>query len=261
MRILISNDDGIESPGILKLAQGLRASGLDVTVVCPHRERSTTSHSLTLHKPLRVFEVEKQTFAVTGSPADCVYFATRFLLKSNKPDLVVSGVNRGANLGHDIFYSGTVAAAREAALFGIPAIAMSLALNLKEPGSTPYWETAVDFATTLVPWFARKKFPPTHVLNVNIPNLPASEIKGIRVSRQGRRVYTDVVTEGIDPRGKKYYWVGGPYSGFDQIPDSDCVHVDQGFISLVPLKTDTTDYDLRSELKIWEGLEYAGSKE
>ncbi|HEX4924515.1 MAG TPA: 5'/3'-nucleotidase SurE [Bdellovibrionales bacterium] len=260
MRILISNDDGIESQGILKLAHGLRDIGLDVTVVCPHRERSTTSHSLTLHKPLRVFEVEKQIYAVTGSPADCVYFATRFLLKNNKPDLVVSGVNRGANLGHDIFYSGTVAAAREAALFGIPSIAMSLAINLKEAHAPAYWETAVEFGKALVPWFAARKFPASHVLNVNIPNVPARDIKGVRVSRQGRRVYADVVTEGVDPRGKKYYWVGGPYTGFDQIPDSDCVHVDQGFISLVPLKTDTTDYDLRTELKNWEGLQFPVSK-
>jgi 5'-nucleotidase len=256
MKILISNDDGIHSPGLQQLAAGLKEIGAEVTVVAPHRERSTTSHSLTLHKPLRVFEVQERAYAVSGSPADCVYFATRHLLRNDKPDLVVSGINRGANLGHDIFYSGTVAAAREAALFGIPSIAMSLSINHKNPDDEPHWKTAVKFAQVLVPWFKKAKFPASHVLNVNVPNLLPEDIKGTKVSRQGRRVYEDVVAEARDPRNKKYYWVGGKYTGFDQIPDSDCVHVDQGFISLVPLKCDTTDYELRDKLKFWDGLEF-----
>ncbi|MEQ1877158.1 MAG: 5'/3'-nucleotidase SurE [Bdellovibrionia bacterium] len=254
MKILISNDDGYQSPGIQKLTAGLRESGYDVVVVCPYTERSTTGHSLTLHKPLRVHQIEKDVHAVTGSPADSVYWATRFLLKGKKPDLLISGINRGANLGHDIFYSGTVAAAREGALFGIPAIAISLAIPLRESEATTQWDSAVRFSKKLVPWFVDLKFPSNHVLNVNVPNLPYSEVKGVKISRQGRRVYADVVTEGMDPRNKKYYWVGGSYTGFDQIPDSDCVHVDQGFISLVPLKTDTTDYELREQIGNLDGL-------
>lgn len=254
MKILVSNDDGYQSSGIQKLTAALEELGHDVTVVCPHRERSTTSHSLTLHKPLRVHQISKNVFAVTGSPADSVYFATRHLMKDRKPDLVFSGINRGANLGHDIFYSGTVAAAREAALFGIPAIAISLAIPLKDPETASQWDTAAQFAKKLVPWFSKSKFPAPHVLNVNVPNIPQAAVKGVKVSRQGRRVYADVVIEGTDPRQKKYYWVGGPYTGFDQIPDSDCVHIDQGYISLVPLETDTTDYTLRADTKLWEGL-------
>jgi 5'-nucleotidase len=260
MKILVSNDDGIHSAGIQQLALGLKELGNEVIVVAPHRERSTTSHSLTLHKPLRAYEVETNFFSVSGSPADCVYFATRHLLKDNRPDLVISGVNRGANLGHDIFYSGTVAAAREGALFGIPAIAISLSVTFKEHENQVHWKTAVEFAKILVPWFHKSKFNSSHVLNVNVPNLPSKDVKGVRVSRQGRRVYADVVVEGVDPRNKKYYWVGGPYSGFDQIPNSDCVHVDQGFISLVPLKTDTTGYEICDELKTWESLSFPISK-
>lgn len=255
MNILISNDDGYQSEGIQKLAAGLRELKHEVVVVCPYTERSTTGHSLTLHKPLRVHEVGFKTYALTGSPADSVYWATRHLLKDKKPDLVVSGINRGANLGHDIFYSGTVAAAREGALFGIPAIAISLAIHLQAKDPVAHWDSAVEFAKKLVPWFMKQNFPTHHVLNVNVPNIPQSEIKGVRMSRQGRRIYADVVQEALDPRKKKYYWVGGSYTGFDQIPDSDCVHVDQGYISLVPLETDTTSYTLRDTLsKNLEGL-------
>jgi len=243
MNILISNDDGIQSPGILLLAEALKGIG-EVTVVAPQRERSTVGHSLTLHKPLRCIEVKENHFAVSGSPADCVYLATRHILKG-KPDVILSGVNRGANLGNDIFYSGTVAAAREGAYFGIKAVAFSLCFN--EASKVLHWESANEFAKKFVPQVVSQTIPKHHILNINVPNLPASEIRGVKMSTQGIRYYTDVITEHSDPRGKPYYWIGGSYKGFENIADSDCVHVDQGFISITPLKTDCTDYNWKND--------------
>jgi 5'-nucleotidase len=243
MNILLSNDDGIHSQGILLLADALKDLG-HVTVVAPQRERSTTGHSLTLHKPLRCLEVKENHYAVSGSPADCVYLATRHLCKT-KPDIIVSGVNRGANLGNDIYYSGTVAAAREGAYFGLKAIAISLCLN--DNAGPLHWETANDFTKKFVPQVMSKNIPKHHVLNVNVPNLPQSEIRGVRMSTQGIRYYSDTILENSDPRGKPYYWIGGSYQGFEKMESSDCVHVDEGFISVTPLKTDCTDYNWKND--------------
>ncbi len=245
MKILISNDDGISSPGILLLAEALKDLG-EVTVVAPQRERSTTGHSLTLHKPLRCFEIKENHYAVSGSPADCVYLATRHILKT-KPDIIVTGVNRGANLGNDIYYSGTVAAAREGAYFGLKAVAMSLCFNEHSDPKNVHWQTANSFAKKFVPQVVSQNIPEHHVLNVNVPNLPATEIRGVKMSKQGIRYYSDEIAENKDPRGRPYYWIGGSYKGFENIPDSDCVVVDQGFISITPLKTDCTDYNWKSD--------------
>lgn len=250
MEILISNDDGIESPGILKLAEELKNVG-NVTVVAPHRERSTSGHSLTLHKPLRCFEVKPKYYSISGSPADCVYMATRLLMKK-KPDIIISGINKGANLGNDIYYSGTVAAAREGAYFGCKSVAFSLALGHHLEKVDTNWDTAASFAKVFIPTVLKRNIPPNHILNVNVPNLPMSEIKGVKISKQGLRYYTDEITDRIDPRNRHYYWLGGEYKGFENISGSDCVHVDQGYISIVPLKIDSTDYELLEELKKWE---------
>jgi 5'-nucleotidase len=250
MNILISNDDGIDSPGIHCLAEKLQDLG-HVSVVAPHRERSTAGHSLTLHKPLRCIEVKPNYYAVTGTPADCIYMATRKILK-HKPDIIVSGINRGANLGNDVYYSGTVAAAREGAYCGIKAMAISLVLGHDFEKKDLFFQTAADFAKVLVPQIISHKYPIHHVVNVNVPNLPISEIKGVKISKLGRRYYSDKITENLDPRGKPYYWVGGNYEGFENIPDSDCVHVDQGYISITPLKSDSTDYELMEEFKKWD---------
>jgi 5'-nucleotidase len=250
MNILIANDDGIDSPGILKLAEALETVG-NVTVVAPHRERSTSGHSLTLHKPLRCYEVKKNYYAISGSPADCVYMATRLLMK-NKPDIVVSGVNRGANLGNDIYYSGTVAAAREGAYFGAKAVAMSLFLGHHTEKVEMNWETATEFAKIFIPKVASQELPPQTILNVNVPNKPANEIKGVKIATQGLRYYSDEIGVRKDPRNRAYYWLGGEYKGFENIPGSDCVAADQGFISITPLRFDSTDYELHEELKRWE---------
>jgi 5'-nucleotidase len=254
MKILVSNDDGISSPGLQLLADALEEIGAEVLVVAPQIERSTTGHSLTLHKPLRTREVKPRRFFVSGSPADCVYFATRHLLKQ-KPDLIVSGVNYGANLGQDHFYSGTVAAAREGSFFGVKSLALSLCCNFKN-SSKFHWDTAMRFAKNFVPLFHKSDFPASHVMNVNIPNLPFDQIKGVRWGVQGKRIYTDEVSESVDPRGKKYYWIGGMAAGHDSVEGSDCNLVADGYISLVPLKSDCTDGVLSREFSQWEDLKF-----
>lgn len=253
MRILLSNDDGAESPGIQRLAEALRQQKYDVWVVAPSQDRSTVGHSLTLHKPLHLKSLGHQMYAVSGSPADCVYMATRHLMKT-KPDLIISGINRGANLGNDLFYSGTVAAAREGVLFGVKSLAVSLCAEFPISNSHQlHWETAVQTAAQLIPKIAdeRLTFDDT-VLNLNVPDIPLASLKGLKVSRQGRRYYFDSVEERVDPRGRKYYWVGGKYRDFEPIPGSDCVDVDNGYASLVPLRIDTTNYDLQKRMLEWE---------
>lgn len=254
MKILLSNDDGIHSQGLILLASTLEKAGHQMTVVAPERERSTTGHMLTLHKPLRVYNVRENQYAVSGSPADCVYMATRKLMADGKPDLVISGINRGANLGNDHFYSGTVAAAREAVLYGIASIAISLCFSKDKSHNPPHWETAADFLAKFLPEFRKFGFPPHRVLNINVPNLPKDQIKGVRLSHQGKRIYSDEMQENIDPRGKKYYWIGGSYVGFTPEKGSDCIDVEEGYISLVPLKIDTTDYELMEKLRPWEAI-------
>lgn len=247
MKIIISNDDGIDSLGIQALARAARMLG-EVVVVAPERERSTVSHSLTLHKPLRLYERGNNQFAVSGSPADCVYVGMREVLKA-KPDVVLSGINRGANLGNDIFYSGTVAAAREAALLGIPAYAFSL---VYDDGSTPTeadFSEAAEIAVEVVRKCQSVPFPSQSLINVNIPKIQTSERKGISVARQGFRHYANAVHRREDPRGRSYFWLGGTYERFEPIENSDCVLLAQGYTTVVPLTLDTTHNEFLQALK------------
>jgi 5'-nucleotidase len=255
MKVLLSNDDGTFADGLVSLQKALIAEGIDTTVVGPEREQSTKGHSLTLHKPLRIREVGEKHYSVSGTPADCVYIATQHILKE-KPDLLISGINRGANLGQDIFYSGTVAAAREGCLLDITSLAISLVSSFHPKEKTFHWDSACRFVTGFLPKYLMNPLPPLHVLNINVPNLPQSQIKGIRVTSQGRRHYTRTVVESMDPRLKKYYWIGGHFEKHDELGDSDCEVVDNGYIALVPLKIDTTNYKLRDEFKHWEELKY-----
>ena len=250
MRILISNDDGIDAPGINALAETLKEIG-EVTVVAPHRERSTSGHSLTLHKALRCYEVKPGFFSVSGTPADCVYMATRHIMKDKRPDIVVSGINKGANLGGDIYYSGTVAAAREAATCGLKSIAISLVYSHHAPPATYHWETACAFAKIFVPMILKYPLKTNTILNINCPNQPLKEIKGAKLAKQGVRYYSDEIAERLDPRNRRYYWLGGEYKGFENTPGSDCVVVDQNYVSITPLKVDSTDYELMEEFKKW----------
>jgi 5'-nucleotidase len=244
MKILISNDDGIDSPGIQALAKAVQRLG-EVYVVAPHRERSTASHSLTLHKPVRIFSLGENQYATTGTPADCIYLGIREILKG-KPDMILSGINAGANLGTDIHYSGTVAAAREGALMNIPSYAFSM-VDIHRSRAFQF-EMAAEIAALLLEKNRTLTFPSHSLINVNIPNIDKKEIRGFRVSNQGFRFYAHEVLKRTDPRGKDYYWIGGPYVGFEKSDVSDCHAVEEGFVSVTPLTLDCTQARFKEQL-------------
>ncbi|MGE0616776.1 MAG: 5'/3'-nucleotidase SurE [Bacteriovoracia bacterium] len=246
MRILISNDDGVYAPGIQALQRAFAKLG-ETWVVAPLEEKSTTGHSLTLHKPLRVLNLErelgKRYFGVSGSPADCIYLATRHLLRA-KPDLVVSGINRGANLGQDIYYSGTVSAAREAAMLEIPALAVSLVINFKRQqkrGQDFHYATAARYAVELARRWKTLAVPNHTLLNLNVPDAPYAKVRGLKSGHQGFRYYEGTVLKRRDHRGRDYYWVGGMYQGHDRRDETDCDWVERGYAAVTPIKIDATD--------------------
>lgn len=243
MRILVSNDDGVHAPGLKILAAELKKLG-DVYVVAPLEEKSTTGHSLTLHKPLRLIEMGPKFYGVSGSPADCVYLGIRQVLKG-MPDLIVSGPNRGANLGQDVYYSGTVSAAREACILGLPSMAVSLAVNFRQAKGEKSlnYLSAAKTAVKILKRLNLKKFPKHTLLNLNVPDLPVSKIKGTQLTRQGFRYYSGSILRRTDHRGRDYYWVGGQYKGFHREEGTDCFAVENGYASLTPLKLDSTDLD------------------
>jgi len=240
MIILLSNDDGIQSEGLVALEEKLRDIG-EIYTVAPDRAQSSMSHALTLHRPLRVHELGSRRLAVDGTPVDCVKLALTGLLPV-RPDLVISGINKGPNLGDDIIYSGTVSAAIEGALLGIPAIAVSL-VTFKDFD----FRAAAEFTSTLVQRIAETGIPPKTLLNVNVPSVPKTDLKGWRVTRMGKRHYSENIVERVDPRGGKYYWIGGDDLGFAPDDGTDCVAVHEGFVSVTPLQVDLTDHKLLNE--------------
>ncbi len=247
-RILVSNDDGIEAVGIRALAEALSDLG-EVYVVAPDRERSATGHAFTLNHPLRVEEVEERWFSVDGTPADCVYLGLHKLI-GEKPDLVVSGINHGFNLGSDVFYSGTVAGAVEAALRQIPAIAVSLEHRPGRSRQPERFAPAARFAHALARAVLERGLPTGTMLNVNVPASGAPT--GYEWTRLGRRVYRDHVDERDDLRGRRYYWIGGPPLPSDNEPGSDGAAVTRGHVSVSPLGLDLTHDDLLSHLPGWK---------
>jgi len=241
--ILISNDDGIRSEGIAALATALRRVGT-VYVVAPDRERSAASHSLTLHRPLRVHKVGEMDWAVDGTPTDCVTLAVNGILPA-RPDIVVSGINHGGNLGEDVSYSGTVSAAMEGTLLGIPSVAISLAARDKFD-----FTAAASFASRLVRHVFKAGLPRDTLLNVNVPN--GKRIKGYRITTLGKRFFSDVVVEKVDPRGKKYYWIGGDMVRWEGGKDADFQCIQDGHVSITPIHLDMTNYDTIKELRGWK---------
>lgn len=231
MRVLLSNDDGVMAPGIRALFSTL-ASSHDTTMIAPLEERSTTGHSLSLDKPLRLEKLDDQIYGCSGFPADCVLMGLGHVLKSARPDVVISGINRGANLGQDLYYSGTIAAAREAAFHKVPAIAVSLVFN--SVTEIHRYETAATF----ISWCLEEKIfadvPRFTVLNINVPNLPLEEIRGAKLTEIGFRRYSEEIHARMDARQRDYYWIAGHYEGFDENPSSDCHAVKDGFIALTP---------------------------
>ncbi|MCB9759048.1 MAG: 5'/3'-nucleotidase SurE [Alphaproteobacteria bacterium] len=257
MRILISNDDGIHAYGLDPLAEALAPLG-EVWIVAPEREQSTQSHALTLHKPLRVRERDARRFAVSGTPADCVYMAVLHLMPE-PPGLVVSGINRGGNLGNDVLYSGTVAAAMEACLFGLPAIAASLEVDWRVRARDHHWDTAASIVASLARDVLAHGLPRRTLLNLNVPDVPASQLKGIRATRMGIRHYENEVTERLDQRGQPYFWIGGTHVEFEAIAGTDGPAVEAGYASVTPLQADLTHPGALERLRDWETLRGPGA--
>lgn len=253
MKILVSNDDGVHAEGIHVLANSFSSWG-KLAIVAPEQEKSTTGHHLTLHKPVRLKKYSPRVYSVSGGPADSIYLGTKEVLKA-KPDLVLAGINRGANLGQDVFYSGTVSAAREAVIMGVPAMAVSLAINFTHKGKL-HFDTAGKAAEHVLEEMLHifgkgkgrkaglKNWPKGLVVNVNVPNVPYSKIKGYRLSTQGRQLYSSEILSRTDSRGRKYYWIGGVYKGYEKTPGTDCMNVGAGYVAITPLELDTTMKDL-----------------
>jgi 5'-nucleotidase len=251
LRILLTNDDGIHAPGLFALKRALDAAGHRVTVCAPDRPRSAASHAITLHKPLRISEVTLPDgtvgYAPSGTPSDCALMGLDEVAPG-KIDLVVSGVNHGPNLGWDVIYSGTVAAAMEAVILGVPAIAVSTASY--EPNL--HYETAAAFvADTLAPAVGAHGLPPHVLLNVNVPNLPPDEIRGVQLTVMGARQYVDRLEKRLDPTGRPYYWLGGKIHDKETPSGTDSHAIGDGFISVTPIHLDMTAHALLPVLKAW----------
>jgi 5'-nucleotidase len=236
MHILISNDDGYRAPGIRCLAESLQAVAR-ITVVAPDRDRSGASNSLTLDNPLRAYRAGNGFTYVEGTPTDCVHLAITGLLE-DEPDMVVSGINAGANLGDDVIYSGTVAAAMEGRFLGLPAIAVSMV-----SGQPAHFDTAAQVILALLERLKSEPIPPATILNVNVPDLPLDELRGWQVTRLGHRHKSEPVIRQTDPRGRTIYWVGPAGSEQDAGPGTDFHAVRNGYVSVTPIQVDLTRYD------------------
>ena len=238
IRILVSNDDGITSPGIIALEKSLSDFVEEVIVVAPDRDKSAVSHALSLHRPLRVERVSPNRYSVDGTPTDCINLAVNGLIKGKKPDLIISGINKGANLGEDITYSGTVSAAMEGTLLGIPSVAISVL------GRNDFiFGPAAEYAKKITGFLLKNRMPKNTLLNINFPNMPIEKIKGVKITKQGKRFfYNDKIIKNKDPRGRDYYWIGGDETGFVKTPNSDVLSVMRGYISITPIKLDLTDH-------------------
>ena len=246
MMILLTNDDGIQADGLYHLYLACRSLG-EVVIVAPDAEQSAVGHAITLSIPLRVKEVRREGqfygYAVNGTPADCVKIAVRAILKK-KPDLVISGINLGPNLGTDVIYSGTVSAATEAAILGIKSIAVSLATYEK-----PQYAPSAEFIREFALWVLKRRLPPDVLLNVNVPHLPKDKIKGVIWTQQGKCRVTEVFHKRRDPRGRTYYWMSGKVTQGKEDEGADYSAVNNGYISVTPVHFDLTNYKYLRRLK------------
>ncbi|MGD8360979.1 MAG: 5'/3'-nucleotidase SurE [Gemmatimonadota bacterium] len=246
MRILCTNDDGYMALGLSVLADAARSQG-EVALVAPDREQSATSHSLTIHRPLRARISQDGAYVVDGTPTDCVIMAVNELL-GYRPDFCLSGVNHGSNMGEDVLYSGTVAAAMEATVIGIPSVALSYTGDDYE--TLDGWQPLLEGFLGQI--LARDPFPPHTLLNVNLPAVPPAEVRGIKVTSLGQRHYRDSITKTMDPKGREYFWIGGGISAWTGAEDADFRAVQDGYISVTPLHLDLTDYTTLEEIRGWQ---------
>ncbi|AOT68114.1 5'/3'-nucleotidase SurE [Geosporobacter ferrireducens] len=249
MKILITNDDGIFAEGILKLACSLEKIA-KIFIVAPDRQRSATGHAITMHEPIRASKVKLldrnfEAWSVSGTPTDCVKLGIEVLLRE-RPDLIFSGINSGANLGTDVLYSGTVSAAIEGAILGFPSAAVSLA-----DFSELDYDYAAEFSLTLAKKMMENKLPPDTLLNVNVPNCKKEEIRGVSITTLGVRKYKNSFIERIDPRGQAYYWLGGEIVDEDHLEGSDLYCVKNKMISITPIHFDLTKFNLIRDLESW----------
>lgn len=251
MRVLITNDDGVSSPGLVALVRAF-AGAADTYVVAPEHERSATGHAITLHKPLRAHPAEipgsrVRAWATNGTPADCVALGILDLLEGRRPDVVLSGINVGPNMGRDLTYSGTVSGAMEGAIFGIPSVAVSIGAF-----RNPIFAVAAEFAVHLAREILTRRLPDDTLLNVNVPNLPKEEIRGIAITRQGTKRYVSRLEKRTDPRGRVYYWLTGGPAPLPDEEGTDSWALAQGRISITPIGLDLTDGGLRQAVEAWE---------
>lgn len=245
---MVTNDDGVHSKGLHQLAKRLKSLG-EVTVIAPDRERNAASHALTLHKPLRVEQMGDALYAVNGTPTDCVNLGVNALL-DKRPNLVVSGINKGGNVGDDVTYSGTVSAAIEGTLLGIP----SFAVSLFNDGEFNF-AAAAEFAVRLARLIVEHGLPKDTLLNVNVPNLPISAIRGVKVTCLGKRIYdrSNIVAK-TDPRGRGYYWIGANETSWEERKDTDDLAIRDRMVSVTPIHLDLTNYAVLERLRGWEPL-------
>lgn len=247
MRILITNDDGVRAPGLAALREALEGVG-ELWVVAPDREQSAASHALTLIDPLRIHLLTERTYSVSGTPTDCVLVSVRGIqgIMEPRPNLVLAGINHGPNMGHDVTYSGTVAAAIEGNLLGLPAMAFS-----NTSWAPKHLGASAEICRRLVVRTLENPLPHPMLLNVNIPDLPLEQIRGLRVTHLGKRVYKDEIIAKFDPRGRPYYWIGGEPPVWDPDEDSDFGATEEGFVSITPLHVDWTDFRGIEVLRTW----------
>lgn len=244
MKILVSNDDGYSAPGIRALAAAL-AEDAEITIVAPERDRSGASNSLTLEWPIRVTQEGQNVYRVEGTPTDCVHLAITGLL-DELPDMVVSGINAGANLGDDVLYSGTVAAAMEGRSLGLPAVALSLASH-----SPTHFDTAAKVARRVVHRLRNEPLPADTILNINVPDRPFESLAGFEATRLGARHRAEAAIPAMDPRGRTIFWIGPPGSQQDAGPGTDFDAIERGFVSVTPLQVDLTKYKALDQIAGW----------
>lgn len=243
--ILVTNDDGIHSPGLTSLTKALRHVA-DVWVVAPDRERTAVAHAVTLHKPLRIHQIEKQVYTVNGTPVDCVNLALLNILPS-RPRLLVSGINKGVNLGDDVLYSGTVSAAVEGTILGVPSMAVS-----QEGQDHFYFATGAHYAVRVARLILKNGLPDETLVNLNVPNRTLDTVTGVRVTCLSRRRFENPIIEKVDPHGRSYFWIAGTRVSWSRNKDADHEAIAEGVVSLTPLHLDSTNYGVLDQLRAWE---------